>query len=285
MLIDTHCHIQFQGYKDDREEVIKRCQEKQVILNLVGTQKDTSKAAVEMAEKYENMYATIGLHPVHLFPTHIDEEESSFMSREEDFDEKYYENLVQSKKVIAVGETGLDLYHLPKDMELEEVLAKQKKVFLAHVDFAFKHHLPLVIHCRSAHLPMIELLKKLDRRIDGTMHCFTGNWEQAQEYLKLGLHLGFTGVVTFPPKKTDPKPQIELLEVIEKMPMDRILVETDSPYLAPQAYRGQRAEPWMVEEVVKKIAEIRKMDYEQCAENVIMNTKKLFNKIQYDQNN
>jgi TatD DNase family protein len=279
MYVDTHAHIQFDAYKADRDAVVARCREKNTILNIVGTQKDTSRLAVEMAEQYDTMYASIGTHPIHLHSTHVDEEESSFLSREESFDEVYYEELVKSPKVIGIGECGLDLYHLPKDKSKEEVLEKQRTVFLAHVKFAEKHNLPLVIHCRDAQDEMIALLRSLNRPIAGTMHCYTGDWEHAKQYLDMGLYLGFTGVVTFPPKKLDPAPQLGLLEVIEKMPLDRILVETDSPYLAAQAYRGTRAEPWMVEEVVKKIALVRKISVEKANEQIVQNTKRLFSKI------
>ena len=279
MLIDTHCHIQFQGYKDDRDEVIARCVAKNIILNAVGSQKQTSKLAVELSEKYENIYATIGLHPVHLFPTHIDEEESSFVSREEDFDEEYYEELAKSKKVIGVGECGLELFHLPKDKTQVEVLERQSEIFLKQYNFSVKHDLPLIIHIRDAHTEMIELLKTLPRPIKGVVHCYTGDWETAQKYLDMGLYLGFTGIITFPAKKTDPKPQEELLEVLEKMPLDRMLVETDAPYLAPQKYRGKRCEPWMVEEVVEKIAEIREKSVEEVGKITTTNAKNLFTKI------
>ena len=241
MPVDTHCHLQFNGYDKNREEVIERCNQKQMILNIVGTQKDTSKKAVELAEKYDNYYATIGTHPIHLFASHVDEEESSFVSREESFDEEYYTELAKSKKVIGVGETGLDLFHLPEGKSIKEVLEKQKEVFLAHINFAAKHNLPLVIHCRNAHKEMLEVLQATSYKLQangGVMHCFAGDWEQAKQYLDMGLYLGFTGVVTFPPKKTDPKPQNDLLEVLEKVPLDRILVETDAPYLSPQKYRG-----------------------------------------------
>lgn len=279
MFVDTHAHIQFDAYKSDRDAVVARCREKGIILNIVGTQKDTSKRAVEMAEAYDNMYASIGTHPIHLHSTHVDEEESSFLSREESFDEAYYEELVKSPKVIGIGECGLDLYHIPKDKSKEEVLEKQRKVFLAHVEFAYKHDLPLVIHCRDAHDEMIELLRSLGRPVRGTVHCYTSNWKHAEQYLDMGLYLGFTGVVTFPPKKLDPAPQLGLLETIEKMPLDRIVVETDSPYLAAQAYRGTRAEPWMVEEVVKKIALTRRLSVEKMNEIIVENTLRLFSKI------
>ncbi|MFH1947552.1 MAG: TatD family hydrolase [Candidatus Magasanikbacteria bacterium] len=318
MLIDTHCHIQFNTYKDDYHEVIQRCVEKDVVFNTVGTQKETSQKAVEFAEKYDNIYATIGLHPIHLFPTHIDEEESSFVSREEDFDEEYYGGLAKSEKVIAVGECGIDLFHLPKDKIVEEVLTKQKEIFIKQYDFAIKQNLPLVIHIRngnaeveiSAYEEVAKILEALplergepacrqagqrgcssDREpippfippsqggIVGVVHCYSSNWQNAKKFLDLGLYLGFTGIVTFPAKKTDPKPQEELIEVIKNCPLDRMLIETDAPYLAPQAYRGQRCEPWMVEEVAKKIAEIKGVSIDEILKITVENAKKLFSKI------
>lgn len=296
-MIDTHCHIHFRGMDADREAIIARCREKGMILNLVGTQKDTSKNAVELARQHDWMYASLGTHPNHLFPTYIDEGESQFMSREEDFDEEYYESLYQSapEKIIAIGETGLDLFHVPKEPSVEVVLEKQKKVFLKHVAFAKKHDLPLVIHVRdhvnpahaghvaSAHDHLISLLKSelLVTRysLRGTVHCYTSNWTHAQEYLKLGLYIGFTGVITFPAKKTSPQQQNDLLEVVEKMPLDRILIETDAPYLAPQAHRGERCEPWMVEEVIKKIAELREISVGEVEEATTQNALTLFSKI------
>jgi TatD DNase family protein len=278
-MIDTHCHIQFKSFDNDRETVIRRCVEKNVVMNAVGTQIDTSRKAVELAEKYENIYATVGLHPIQEDVVEVKEEGTKFTSRGEKFDPKLYEELLKSKKVIAVGETGLDAYHVPKDKDFAEVMEAQWKLFLQHAKLAVANKLPLVIHVRDAHEEMIERLK--DWKIDaiGVFHCFSGDWSYAQEYLKLGFYLGFTGVVTFPPKKTDPKPQLDLLEVIEKMPLDRLLVETDAPYLAPQKYRGERCEPWMVEEVIKKIAEIRGVSVLEIEEISSANARKLFTRI------
>ncbi len=277
-MIDTHCHIQFNAYKDDYEAVIKRCQEKNIILNVVGSQRDTSRRAVEYAEKYPNMYATVGLHPIHLFKSHVDEQEIKFEARGEEFDYEYYKNLAQNKKVIAVGECGLDLFHLPEGHDKEEVLKKQQEVFVAQYKLAQELNLPMVIHVREAHEEMIELLNGLADKIRGVVHCYTGNWHYAQKYLVLGLNLGFTGVITFPPKK-DPQPQLDLLEVVRKIPPEKMLIETDSPYLAPQAYRGQRCEPWMVEEVAKKIAEIKGLSLAEVAAITTKNAKKLFSKM------
>ena len=274
-MMDTHCHIQFNAYKNDYNDVIKRCAAKGVILNVVGSQKETSRRAVEYANKYDNIYATVGLHPIHLFKSHVDESEAKFDSRAEDFDYEFYKNLAKNKKVIAIGECGLDFFHQPEGVSREDVLKKQKQTFTAQYKLALELNLPLVIHVRDAHDEMIELLD--GKAVRGTVHCYTSDWEHAQKYLDLGLHLGFTGVITFPPKKTDPQTQLDLLEVVAKCPLERMLVETDAPYLAPQAYRGQRCEPWMVEEVAKKIAEIKNLSFAEVVKITTQNAKKLFN--------
>jgi len=285
MLFDSHCHIQFNAYKDDADEVIKRCREKNIILNAVGSQRDTSACAVEMAGKYNNIYATVGLHPVHLCGTEVDEEEVKFKTREEVFDYDFYKQLASHPKVIGIGECGLELFHLPENLDRTEVLKTQKEAFILQYNLAQELDLPMVIHVRDAHKEMIELLRPhltspaRGGSVRGVVHCYTGNWEYAQQYLDLGLYLGFTGIITFPPKKTDPQPQLDLMTVVEKCPLDRILVETDAPYLAPTAYRGKRSEPWMVEEVAKKIAEVRGLSIEEVEKLTVDNTKRLFTKI------
>lgn len=279
MLIDTHCHIQFNAYKDDWEEVIEKCKDKDMILNAVGSQIDTSRRAVEVASKYDFIYATVGLHPVHLFSTFVDEGEVAFKTREEKFDYDAYKELAQHPKTIAIGECGLELYHLPEDVDRADILARQEQAFLDQYRLAVDCNLPLVIHVREAHPEMIALLKKLPQPIRGVVHCYTGTWEYAKEYLDLGLYIGFTGVITFPPKKTNPQQQLGLLEVVKNCPLEKMLVETDSPYLAPQAYRGERCEPWMTEEVVKKIAEVKGMSEREINDIAVKNAKQLFNKM------
>lgn len=138
----------------------------------------------------------------------------------------------------------------------------------------------MVIHVREAHAQMIQLMKHESQRPRGVIHCYTSDWTHAQEYLAMGFYLGFTGVVTFPPKKTDPKPQYDLLEVIREMPLDRMLVETDSPYLTPQIKRGERNEPYLVEEVVKKIAEVKRLPMETVSKQIFDNTLRLFDRMQ-----
>jgi TatD DNase family protein len=280
-MIDSHCHIQFRGYENDYKEVIKRCIEKDCKMFAVGTQKDTSKKAVEFAEKYDDVYAIIGLHPIHSSSTEVDEEESAFVSREEEFDYEYYKKLAQHPKTVGIGECGIELFHLPKDLNKDEVLEKQRRGFEQQIKLAQELDLPLSIHVRDAYQETLEILstslttsKKTEIR--GVIHCYTGNWETARKFLDLGLYLGFTGVVTFPPKKTDPQPQHDLLEVVKKCSLEKMLIETDAPYLAPQAYRGKRCEPWMVEEVAKKIAEVKYLEVDEVVKKTIENTKKLF---------
>ncbi len=280
MLIDTHCHVQFKAYQDDREVVLGRCAEKGVVMNVIGTQQSTSQKAVELAESRDDVYATIGLHPIQTEKITVEEETTMFVARGEDFDMEFYDTLVRSSnKVIAIGETGLDAYHVPKDQELSAVMEKQWGLFLKHVELAQRYDLPLVIHVRDAHEELIKRLQEQKVNIHAVVHCFTGNWEQAQAYLDMGFYLGFTGVVTYPIKKINPTVQEQLLEVVDNIPLDRILVETDAPYLAPQAYRGQRSEPWMVEEVVKLFAIRRGMSENEMQEITVRNAKALFTRI------
>lgn len=295
MLFDTHAHAHFNAYKADLDEVIKRSLDKGVVMNLVGTQSDTSRRAVEVAEKYNNVYASIGLHPEHLFSKHVDEEETSFQSREENFDYEYYKKLAVHPKVIGIGECGLDFYRVPEGMTKDKMLPKQREIFLQHIKLAQELNLPLVIHCREAHEELIAILRSIviptdraagegveeSRRssLHGTIHCYTSNWTNAEQYLQMGFYIGFTGVITFPPLKTNPQAQADLLAVVQKMPLDRILLETDCPYLAPIPYRGQRGEPWMVEATAKKIADLRGISFEEVALATTANAKQLFSKI------
>ena len=256
-LFDSHCHLYFPQFDADRDAVLARMQEKEMGAVVIGTDFATSTAALALAKQYDFLWASVGLHP----------------TSTEDFDMSKFLHLAQQPKVVAVGECGLDYFRSEKSEE-------QKERFEKHIELALKLKKTLVIHCREAHDQMLEILKRQSTPSRGTIHCYTSDWMHAEQYLNLGFYLGFTGVITFPTKKTDPKRQTDLLDVIKKMPLDRIVVETDSPYLAPQAYRGTRAEPWMVEEVVKKIAEVRGMTYEEVEKLTFENSLRLFSKIQ-----
>lgn len=279
VLFDTHCHIQFLPYKDDQHEVIERCKQKNVVMNVVGTHTSSSKKAIALAERFDDVYASVGIHPIQHDVVDVEEEMSSFISRGEQWNAEEFEKMARHPKVIAIGETGLDRHHIRKDVEINEIFEKQKKLFLEHYALAKKVGKPLVIHVREAHNEIIEILTELTighEKMNGVIHCFTGTSTHAQAYISFGLYLGFTGVITYPPRKGDPNTAYMLEETIRNIPLDRILVETDSPYLAPQVVRGQRNEPWRVEECIKKIALVRGLSFNEVAHATHENATRLF---------
>ena len=246
----------------------------------VGTQSTTSKNGVEVAAKHDRVWAAIGLHPNHLFRMPIDEAESPFISRAEDFDREYYENLARQPKVVAVGECGLDWYRIPEDADSGEVKAKQERVFRAHLDLATDANLPVIVHCRDAHGRCAEILGeyvkagKLTRR--GVIHCFTATWKEAAPYLDLGFNISFTGVITFEAKGGGRERQLTLLDAVSKVPLPRLLVETDSPYLAPVPHRGERNEPAHVRFVAEKVAELKRTSFGEVEKQTTENAVRLF---------
>lgn len=266
---DTHTHVNFSAFKDDREETIKRALDSGTWLINVGTQVDTSQAAVALADQYpQGVFAAIGLHPVHTWQQMLDEEESHFKSRAESFEEKEYERLL-TNKVVAVGECGLDYFRIPKESNKESVISNQKTAFLAQIEFAKKHKRPLIIHCRDAYEDILEILKAEYPGGAGVIHSFTDNWVTAKKFLDIGFYVALNGILTF--DKTG-----KLVEVVEKSPLDRLLTETDAPYLTPPPYRGKRNEPSYVQYVAGKIAEIKQIDLEQVGNQTFENAKKLF---------
>ncbi len=272
MIIDTHAHLNFNSYKDDVGEVIKRSLNDNLWLINVGSQYSTSKRAVEIAEKYpKGVYAAVGLHPIHLtegvFKVKLDKEEVEFETREEDFNSDKYKDLAESKKVIAIGEIGLDYYYRPKTRKkLQEFKNRQKEVLIKQLALAEELKLPVIFHCRTAHQDLIEILKSQNKKIKGVIHCFTGNLDELQEYLKMGLFLGFNGIIF----------KLNLDEAIDKTPLDKILLETDCPYLTPPPMAG-RNEPLYVKYIAEKIAKIKKLSYQELIEITSENALKLFN--------
>src|SRR3989339_1230820 len=286
-LIDSHCHVQFRAYREDRDDVIRRSLAEGIHMIAVGTQSSTSKAAVETAEAYDGVWACIGLHPSHTCEQEfVDENEEEtngpggpIKTRCEVFDADFYRTLAQSPKVVAIGECGFDLYHLPEQLTKEEVVSHQEAALRGQMDLADVLNLPLVIHSRNAHVEQYELLKeyveagKLQRR--GVIHCFTGTLEEAEAYLGIGFLLSFTGIMTFPPRKGEGEIS-PIQKVIQALPLESILVETDAPYLAPVPVRGQRNEPRHVVHVAAKIAELKGMTTEEIAEITSENAKRFF---------
>lgn len=263
MLIDSHSHLNFEEFAGDWKEVTDDCLASGTWIITVGAQYETSKKGITIAEHYDRgVYASVALHPIHV-------EGSKF--HPEVFDQTVYRELIRSsKKVIAVGETGIDFFHDDSNFE------QQKKVFIEHIQLAKEFDLPLIMHGRdsrdgskSAYQAMLKILdeQKVTR---GVIHCFGGTVQDALGFLQRGFYVGFTGIITF--DKTG-----KLAEVIRNLPLDAVLVETDSPYLAPDPYRGKRNQPQYVEYVAKKIAEIKNVSVEEVEEQTVLNTKKLFN--------
>jgi len=275
MLTDTHAHLNFRDFRHNLDDVLARAKEVGVkkIIN-VGSQFSTSQRAVELAEKYDEFYSAIGLHPIHLEHAEVEEEGEKFISRAEEFDYDAYKKLARSsKKVVAIGECGLDFFHIPSELKINDVIAKQKKVFRQHIELARELQLPLILHCRGtkedsnqAYREMIEVLDEVGY-FRGVIHCFGADLEIAQEFVLHGFYIGFTGIVTFKNAK-------ELQTVAREIPLDRILSETDCPYLAPEPHRGQKNEPAYVAEVVRKISELREGDVQGQLEK---NAAELFN--------
>ncbi|RJQ35556.1 TatD family deoxyribonuclease [Candidatus Parcubacteria bacterium] len=263
---DAHTHPQFVAYDADREEVIKRALEAGVAMNVVGTQKDTSAAAVALAEKYDGVYASIGLHPIHTSRSFHDAQElgegnKEFTSRGEQLDFDYYKQLGSSEKVIAIGECGLDYYRVDestKDVQFEN--------FVKQIELANELRKPLMLHIRNAYDDAIELIKS-HARVQGDVHFFAGGWGVAKRFLDLGFTLSFTGVVTF---------THDYDEVVKNAPLDMILSETDAPYITPTPHRGKRNESMHIPLIVQRIAEIREEDPERVREQLLQNAQRVF---------
>lgn len=269
---DIHAHVNFAAFNADRDATIKRALDAGVSVINVGTQHDTSRSAIELAEKYKSgVYAIVGIHPIHTSKSFHDVKElgegnREFTSRGEVYDISYYRGLAKHSKVVGIGECGLDYYRLEPETE-----KKQRDTFLAQIALANEVEKPLMLHVRngsgkSAYRDALAILKS-DAEVRGDFHFFAGGWEEAKEILDAGFNLSFTGVITF---------ARDYDEVIKNTPLDRIMSETDCPYVTPAPFRGKRNEPLHVREVVKKIAEIRGEDFEVVKKQLFLNAIKFF---------
>lgn len=270
-LFDVHAHVQFYAFKDDADVVIARALASGAGMINVGTQKDTSAAAVNLAEQYSGgVYATVGLHPVHTERSFHDEKELSsasdtkgLVSRAEEFDYAYYKDLAAHPRVVGVGECGLDYYRLG-----EETKQKQREAFEKQIALSVEVKKPLMIHCRRAFGDLIDALQPTVRNTNpGVVHFFSGTKEDAKKLLDLGFSFSFGGVITFARDYDD---------IVRYMPLGRMLLETDAPYVAPVPYRGKRNEPAYIVEIAKKIAELKTTSFDEVAERTTVNAKRIF---------
>ena len=282
---DAHTHVQFSAYDADRDAVISRAEHAGVRFVNIGTQKDTSRRAVELAERHEGVFAAVGLHPVHTSRSFHDADElgggeaaKGFTSRGEIFDAAYYRELALHPKTLAIGECGLDYFHFNDGESRDAQVQKQKDAFLAQIVLASEVEKPLMIHCREAFGDLIGMLianrRTLGAPSPGIIHFFTGTVAEARQLLELGFSFTFGGAITFAPRKNEAENQYH--ELIREIPVDRILSETDAPYVAPAVYRGKRNEPAYVIEVVKKLAELKNVSVDEMASQIRKNAKRIF---------
>lgn len=261
MLIDTHCHLNFDEFDKDRNEIINRCLSNDIYIINVGVDYKSSKEVIELAEKYDKgVYATIAIHP------HNVKSDKSFAFRRVDF-----LALAKKSKVVAIGECGLDYMFCENDKKIQKL---QKKVFIQHLELAKELKKPVIIHSRRLFPEILELISNFHTanfQLRGVLHCYMGRWSYAEEYLKMGFYLSFTGLICY---------ARDYDKVIKNTPLERIMVETDAPYLSPlrQAQgKPQRNTPLNVKYIVRKIAEIKQIPFKKVADQTTKNAKELFN--------
>lgn len=250
MLTDSHAHLDDERFNEDREAVISSLIENGIttVIN-IGADIQSSRNSIELSEKYSFIYAAAGVHP----------SECSNMSEDDILE---LSKMLSHKKCVALGEIGLDFHYdfTPKDI--------QRKWFSRQLELAKELNKPVIIHDREAHAECFEGVKTYGNK--GVFHCYSGSAEMAKELVKLGFYISFTGAVTF-------KNASKLLLAVEAVPLDRILIETDCPYMAPVPFRGHRNEPKYVRYVAEKIAEIKGETFDRIAKITAENTKALFN--------
>lgn len=249
MLIDTHCHL-FSEYYDNIDEVVENAKNAGVSMIVVnGIDRKTNEEVLELVKKYDIVYGALGIQP-----------ESMETVSQDDF--MFIEEHINDERIVAVGEIGLD-YHYDIDRD------KQKEIFKRQLDIAKKYNKPVIVHSRDCIQETYNILKESD--VKGIMHCYSGSVEMAREFCKIGFYLGIGGIATF-------KNAVKLIDVIKNIGMEYIVLETDSPYLSPEPYRGKRNEPANVSVILQKICEVKGLDYNESCSITTRNVLRLFDK-------
>lgn len=260
MLIDTHCHLDFKDFKDDMDVVLKRARDNGIkfIINVASSMKGT-KDSIKLAKENDFIYAAIGIHPHEA--DSVTEADLKFFT--ESFNSLHL-NVRHLSKVVAIGEIGLDYYRNISSHE------NQKKLFVRLLEVARFAALPVIIHNRDAHIDIIDILKNIAKGpVNGVMHCFSGDEKFLKTCLDIGFFISFTCNITY--KNAD-----KLREIVKLVPIDRLLLETDAPFLAPQALRGKRNEPVYVRYAAEEVARIKGISFEEVAKMTTENAIKLF---------
>lgn len=289
MLIDTHSHLNFSDFEEDRNEVIKRCFENKVSMINIGTNFETSKKAIEIAQQYQGKaWAAIGLHPINLDTglIKIKNQKSKCKNWEDLTEDKFnyqkYKELSKNQRVVAIGEVGLDYYWKPKTTKKKEIFKKkQKDLLFQELKLASELNLPVIFHCRMAHQDLIEILLSqkylsFKKRRKGVMHGFVGKKGELEAYLKMGFYIGFNGIIF---KNIE---GINFIENIKITPLDKILIESDCPFLMPpvftkSAIKPGRNEPASIRFIAENIADIKRVSVEKVINITTQNAKQLFN--------
>jgi TatD DNase family protein len=248
-LIDTHTHVNFPEFIQDAPEVIERALEAGIGMINIGTDLENSEKAAALAENFDNVWASCGVHP------------NDFSKG---FDYDAFKALAHDENIVAIGETGLDFYRT-KDKDFQR---QQKEFFLEHIKLAKEIKKPLIVHCRDAYSEAYEVLKDEASKLKGiVVHSFTGTWEEAEKFIELGIYLSFNGILTF---------THDYDKMVAKAPMESVLLETDAPFLAPEPYRGRRNEPLFVQFAAQQLAKIKKLEIDEVAQTTTNNAIKLF---------
>lgn len=249
MYIDTHCHLNFKAFNSDYDSAILRAKEVDVRkIIMPGSNLATSQKSLEIAKEYKNVFSAVGLHPIHV---------------KDEFIEDEFRKLAENKKVVAIGETGMDYYYDRSTSDL------QKELLEKHIKLAKQVNKPLIIHCREAYDDLLSVLTAESRLPKAVMHCYLGTWDYAQILLEMGFYFSFTGIITFTKDQN-------VLNAVKNIPLEKIMIETDSPWLTPEGHRGERNEPSFVIEVAKKIAELKKISLEEVETQTTKNAEEFF---------
>jgi TatD DNase family protein len=260
-MIDTHAHLDFPEFDKDREEVIQRffSQGGTAIIN-IGVDLERSRKSIEIAERHEKIFATIGFHP-------HEAGENKSLPDDPAFEE--LKTIAQKKKVKAIGEIGLDYFYYKSKEQIE----LQKELFLRQIKIADDLNLPVVVHCRDAWEDLYEMISEWKKN-KFVLHCYSGGAEDTEKFLKLqNVFFSFSGNITYPKPEDRAK---KLSEAVQAIPLDRMMLDSDSPFLAPQSQRGKRNEPIFIEYIAKKVSEIKKIEVEKVIENTTKNAIDFF---------
>lgn len=249
-MIDTHAHLNIKEFEDKIDEVLAFAKTNGVNkIIVIGMDEETNQKAINLSKNHDMLYATVGFHP-------------SYLDQKLDYEK--LEVMLNETQVVAVGETGIDLYWQQDNLDI------QKDAFIRHINLALKYDLPIIIHSRNSFDETYELIKQHKGKLKGVFHCFSSNLEDAKKVIDLGLYIGIDGPITY-------KKNIELQNIVKEIDLKHILIETDSPYLTPVPFRGRKNEPGHVIEVAKMIAKIKEVSLNEVIAQTSSNAYKLFN--------